>query len=76
MEDRERVWAATQAAAPAFLGLSRADAEQRAADLGLQLRLLDWDELGDQAVALTSDLRVTRLTLHIRSGVVAQSEAG
>jgi hypothetical protein len=76
VEERERQWEATQEAAASFLGLLKADAWQRAAELDLQLRLLDWDELGDEAVALTSDLRVDRLTLHVRNGVVTQSDPG
>ena len=76
MVDRQRQWDATQAAAPSFLGMAKADAERRGTELGLQLRLLDWDELGDEPVALTSDLRTDRLTLHVRNGVVTQSEPG
>ena len=76
VSDRERTWDATQAVAPSLLGMTKADAERKGAELGLQLRLLDWDELGGQAVALTSDLRVDRLTLHVRSGVVTQSDPG
>ncbi len=76
MDERERAWEATQAAALAFMGLAKADAQHRASELGLQLRLLDWDELRGEAVALTTDLRVDRLTLHIRSGVVTQSDPG
>ncbi len=76
VDDRERQWQETQAAASTFLGLTKATAQSRAIELGLRLRLVDWDELGDQAVALTSDLRVDRLTLHVRNGVVTASDPG
>lgn len=77
MDEHERLWQATQAFAPTFVGLARPDAERQAADLGLSLRVVDWDELGnDGRVALTADLRADRLTLHVRNGVVTQSDPG
>jgi hypothetical protein len=76
VDDPDREWEATRAAAPALLGLTKEDAQRRAAELGLHLRLLDWDELRGESVALTADLRLDRLTVHVRGGVVVQSDPG
>jgi Lon protease-like protein len=78
MTRSEDQWPATRAVTPAFIGMSRPDAELRAHELGLVLRIVDWDELGDGpvAIAMTSDLRFNRVTLHVRSGLVTAAEAG
>jgi hypothetical protein len=77
VDQHEEVWQSTQAAAPSLVGLPKADAERRAADLGLRVRMVDWDEPGGTGrVALTADLRIDRVTVHVRNGVVTQADPG
>lgn len=63
--------ARTQALEADFIGLDRAEAEAVAEQHGLQLRVIDADNM-----ALTSDLRSNRMTIDLRSGRVTKATAG
>jgi len=56
---------------PDFLDLELAEARLLAERLGLQLRVIDSDD-----VVLTADLRPRRMTIDIRSGRVTDATAG
>ena len=63
--------ARTQALEPDFLDLELDEARLLAERLGLQLRIIDSDDL-----ALTADLRPKRMTVDVRSGRVTDATAG
>ncbi|HTZ45930.1 MAG TPA: hypothetical protein VMB79_18865 [Jatrophihabitans sp.] len=54
-----------------FLGLELDEARRLADRLGLQLRVIDADDL-----ALTADLRPRRMTIDVRTGRVSTARAG
>jgi len=63
--------ARTQALEPDFLDLDLDEARALAEHHGLQLRVIDSDNM-----ALTSELRSNRMTIDIRSGRVTDATAG
>lgn len=68
--------AGNRAAAAAVVGLSRPDAVARLQAAGLQVRVVDWDDLGPGGAMLTMDLRPDRVTVHVRDGVVEKADVG
>ena len=67
---------ATRSLAPAFLRLTKDEATSLAAQHGLHLRWVDFDENTSGRFVLTADLRYDRLTLYVRDGLVFQADAG
>jgi hypothetical protein len=59
VKDEDRQWKAIESVVPGFTGLLRSEAESLAAALGLRPRVLDWDMIGEEAVALASLPRTT-----------------
>lgn len=70
-ESIEVLLARNQALEPDFLDLELAEARLLAERLGLQLRVIDTDNM-----ALTADLRPNRMTIDIRTGRVTDATAG
>ena len=75
MDEIDRRVEANKPVAAGLVGLPKSQALQRLTDLGLVVRLVDWDEIKG-GVLLTSDLRADRVTVHVREGVVTEAEAG
>lgn len=63
--------ARTRALEPDFLGLELDEARLLADRLGLQLRVIDSDD-----IMLTADLRPRRMTVDVRTGTVNKATAG
>ncbi len=76
MEDEDRQWSAIASAAPGFVGLSRPQAEELAAGLGLHPCVLDWDVMKDKYVSLGFTARDDIIVLHVEGGVVTRAEPG
>ena len=84
MENADRQWEAIRSVAGDFTGLTRSEAEELAAGLGLHPTVLDWDVIGDKPVALAfhpaDDITADDITaddiivLHLRGGVVTRAE--
>ncbi len=66
---------ALDALASGLVGLPKEDARQMCDDLGLRLRLVDWDVIKGR-FALTSDYRSDRITAEARNGVITKAEGG
>ncbi len=75
MENEQRQWDAFESAVPAFIGLSRLEAEELAHGLGLHACALDWDAL-KEPVALGFSTDDNIIFLHLRGGVVSRAEPG
>jgi hypothetical protein len=74
VEDDDRQWDAIQSVTRDFIGLSRAEAEQLAAGLGLHPTVLDGDVLGKEPVALAFSTRDDIIVLWVHGGVVTRAE--
>lgn len=75
MTDWEAEAHALEHLASGLIGLPKDEARRLCADLGLHLRLVDWDEVKG-LVGLSSDYRSDRITAEARSGVITKAEAG
>jgi hypothetical protein len=67
----EVVIARTRALEPDFLGLTVAEAELLATQLGVQLRVIE-----SENQAMTADLRSNRITVDARTGTITKATAG
>ena len=75
VEDEDRQWAAIQSVTHDFIGLTRSEAQDLAAGLGLHPTLLDWDVLGKKAyVQLAYTTQDDIIVLHVEGGVVTRAE--
>lgn len=75
MQDEQRQEDAIKSAAPAFIGLSRQEAEELARGLGLHPCVLDWDVL-KEPVALGFSTKDNIIILHLKGGVISRAEPG
>lgn len=76
MDELEERLQAGSALAATLLGRAKDEALGAIRAAGAQVRLVDWDEIGDGSVMLTSDLRPDRITLHVKNGIVTDASAG
>jgi hypothetical protein len=67
---------ATGALTSNFVGLNKAEASTMAAHHRLHLRVVDLEEVPEEEVALTLDLRPDRVTVYFRDGSVTRADAG
>lgn len=63
--------ARTRALEPDFVGLTVAEAELLATQLGLHLRVID-----SENQAMTADLRSNRITVDARTGTITEATSG
>lgn len=71
----ERHYAALVDFARGLIGRSKAEAARLCEELGLTVRMVDWD-LIKGPVALTQEYREDRVTVFVKNGVVTETEPG
>jgi hypothetical protein len=76
VDDSERRLQANAALAETLLGQPKDEALAKIAAAGSVVRLVDWDKIGNGSIMLHSDLRPDRITLHVKDGIVTESDAG